>query len=90
MIRKLPKYIKWIYTLPCCLCGAEAEPHHIKGIGHFSGGGLKAPDWLAMPLCREHHAIMHADPHQWADQPLMVLRTLFAAVEAGEVEIRAL
>jgi len=49
------KYIKFVRSLPCCVCGnPESVPHHLIGYG-FGGMGTKAPDYLTMPLCTDHH-----------------------------------
>ena len=55
------RYLNWIRDQPCINCGAPepSDPHHIKGVGHFSGGGLTAPDSHAMPLCRGCHEALH-------------------------------
>lgn len=78
-------YIKWIKTLPCSICGVSpcGDAHHLKGIGGMSGTGLTAPDWAAMPLCREHHGTMHATPLMWPDQWEYISRTLGAAISEG-------
>jgi hypothetical protein len=40
---------------------AADDPHHL--IGHGQGGvGTKAHDIFTLPLCREHHNELHADP----------------------------
>ncbi len=77
------KYIEWIKTQPCFLCQAPAEPHHIKGIGDMSGGGLKAPDWAVMPLCHPCHDRMQRNPGMWPDQWEMIVVTLGRAIEDG-------
>jgi len=57
------KYIKWLCQQNCVICGEPGHdnnqivPHHIKGIGHFSGTALKAGDNWAMPMhvkCHDH------------------------------------
>jgi len=81
-------YLDWVREQPCMICGsAPSEPHHIKGVGHFSGTGMKAPDYLAMPLCRQHHMMMHRTPGIWVTQWEYVVRTLAAALQAGVIEI---
>jgi len=77
------RYLGYVKTLPCVICGKEAEPHHIKGVGNMSGGGLKAPDWAVMPYCHEHHAECHADPDLWNDQWEYIARTLGQAITDG-------
>jgi hypothetical protein len=48
-----PKYLAWIRTLPCLVCGA------IRGIeaSHTGPHGLgqKSPDTSTIPLCIRHH-----------------------------------
>jgi hypothetical protein len=43
------EYLDFIRQNPCIVCGRRAEPHHMKTRG--AGGS----DFLAVPLCREHH-----------------------------------
>ena len=74
------KYLDWIKTQPCLKCGREAEPHHLKGIGHMSGASQKAPDWTSIPLCHEHHMEMHSDTSLWDEQWEMIARTLGQAI----------
>ncbi|EJV1884574.1 DUF968 domain-containing protein, partial [Escherichia coli] len=56
------KYTHWVKTQPCACCGKPADdPHHL--IGHGQGGmGAKSHDIFTLPLCREHHNELHADP----------------------------
>ena len=78
------KYLKWVKSLPCCVCKAPADdPHHIKGVGHLSGVGMTAPDQFTIPLCREHHNWIHTTPPQWHIQWEWVARTLAKAVQDG-------
>lgn len=70
-----PLYLAWIRKQPfCCCCGENGTtddpiiPHHIKGVGHLSGGGLKAGDNWAMPMKASHHVRWHQHPNydiQW-------------------------
>jgi len=48
-----PRYLAWIRTLPCAVCGASRgiEASHT---GHH-GLGQKSPDTSAIPLCARHH-----------------------------------
>jgi len=63
------KYLNWVKQQPCVVCGDvgrsddQIVPHHVKGIGNFSGAGLKAGDHVAMPM----HAICHAEWHTHPD-----------------------
>jgi hypothetical protein len=49
------KYMDWVKTLPCMICGRQSEPHHegARGIG------IKASDWDTIPLCNVHHRDRH-------------------------------
>ncbi|WP_051222302.1 DUF968 domain-containing protein [Neptunomonas japonica] len=79
-----PKYLKWVKSLPCCMCFGNADdPHHIKGVGHLSGGSMTAPDNFVMPMCRNCHAEMHRNPELWPDQWEYVARTLAQAISEG-------
>ena len=47
------RYLAWIRTLPCSVCGAvPSEAAHTGGDG---GMKLKASDYSAVPLCADHH-----------------------------------
>lgn len=82
------KYLDWIKTQTCAKCSLPAEPHHLKGIGHMSGLGVKAPDWAAMPLCHFHHDEMHASPELWPDQWEIIARTLGRAIDEGVFKLK--
>ncbi|HAH8699018.1 TPA: DUF968 domain-containing protein, partial [Escherichia coli] len=62
------KYTRWVKTQPCACCGKPADdPHHL--IGHGQGGmGTKAHDIFTLPLCREHHNELHADPQAFEEK----------------------
>ena len=77
------KYLAWVRQQPCIRCGAEAEPHHLKGIGNMGGVGQKAPDWATMPLCRRCHDDMHRDSSGWEYQWEMIVRTVGNAISEG-------
>lgn len=81
------KYEDWIKTQSCMICGKPAEPHHIKGIGNFSGSGLKADSILCMPLCHEHHMEMHRNTEMQKDQYELICRTVLAAVREGVLKL---
>ncbi len=59
------KYLQWVKSQPCCVCGATSDDaHHL--IGHGQGGmGTKAHDLFTIPLCRIHHSELHKDPREW-------------------------
>ena len=53
------KYRDWVKTLPCCQClNSPCDAHHITGLG--SGMGTKNSDATCIPLCREHHTLLHS------------------------------
>ena len=77
------KYLLWVKSLPCAVCGnLQVEAHHLKGCGGFSGVGLRASDCLAVPLCRKCHNESHrAGSAEW--QLIMVLKVLDRAFREG-------
>lgn len=57
-----PRYLAFVRSKRCWFCGKDAEPHHpIKHWFPISNGGIgrKGSDYLAIPLCREHHRKVH-------------------------------
>ena len=90
MERKNEAYLAWVRTLPCYTCEAPppSDPHHIKGVGKFSGTGLKAPDVLTIPLCRRCHEHIHSFPKLWGEQWKMVIDTLLLAFDEGVLEVK--
>ena len=89
--RKNAEYLEWIRSLKCAGCGlpGPSEAHHLKGDLHMSGAGMKAPDYLAMPLCRDCHRRLHDNPPEnWvAAQRAWLILTLSLAFELGYVEL---
>ena len=57
-----PRYLAWIRTQPCCVCGItrgiEASHTGPRGIGQ------KSPDSSAIPLCAKHHRIGNDSYHR--------------------------
>ena len=60
-----PKYLAWIRTLPCCVCGSRSGgnvvAHHESILGR--GHGIKASDYETLPMCDGSpgcHPIRHA------------------------------
>ncbi len=78
-------YLRWVAGRPCARCGRQGntQAHHIRGIGHKSGVGLKAPDQWTAPLCVGCHHEFHADPWPGAavDQYKWIAETLAAFVD---------
>jgi hypothetical protein len=46
------RYLAWIRSLPCLLCGCKAEAAHT---GNDGGTSQKASDYSAVPLCHHCH-----------------------------------
>ena len=40
----------------CCICGNDAEIHHIKG-SSFKHNKTAIGNWYVLPLCPEHHRL---------------------------------
>jgi len=84
------KYMAWLKTQNCVQCGMPADdPHHIIDCG--LGGGVKASDLHAIPMCRPHHRLLHHDVGLWEElhgrQEHHVLKTQKAAEAAGVLKI---
>lgn len=90
---KSKPYLEWVATLPCAACEARdgtVVAHHLRGRGNYlSGGmGLKASDWLTMPLCFSCHNKMHSGDSAFMDwQYEYILRTLDIAFNSAILEI---
>jgi len=48
-------YLNYIREKPCCVCGGRAEAHHVRRQRWGSGTSKKPHDYVAIPLCPEHH-----------------------------------
>jgi len=78
------KYLDWVKTQSCVMCSRPADdPHHLIGVGHMSGMGMKAPDSMVMPMCRQHHDWIHQTPSEWENQWEWIARTLDKALREG-------
>ena len=80
---KSEKYLKWIRTLPCAVCGAPAEPHHLRQ--GFAGIGQKSSDILTVPCCRTCHEEFHQGGFHEL-QLRLTLRTIDRAFREGIVK----
>ena len=79
------KFLDWVKTLPCSLCGQQSDdPHHIK-IRGLGGTGLTAPDFTAMPLCRTCHDDIHQGPTHYP-QTRWMIETLIKAFDKGYIK----
>lgn len=91
---KNKKYTDWVATLPCSNCqihDATIVAHHLKGrYAPYSGGaGIKASDWLTMPLCYNCHTRVHNGDRDILDFQLfpLILSTLREAFKKGILEV---
>ena len=68
---KSKKYLDYIRSLPCCICGGiDTEAAHIRtsSLAHektHTGMGEKPSDIWVLPLCNRHHRAQH-DTAEWA------------------------
>lgn len=59
------KYLAWIRTQPCCICGdnTTVEAAHLRaskpGIGKDDFGWGRPDDKWCLPLCGNHHREQH-------------------------------
>lgn len=84
-----PKYLAWVRTQPCVVCGATTgiAAHHMIGMYNLGGMGLKAPDSYAMPACdpaagsfNDCHQQIHANKALRDQQPAFLRTTLRAGL----------
>ena len=84
-------YLRNICAFGCSVpnCENSAIPHHLKG---YKLGGMKASDYLAIPLCDQHHSAtydtgIHYDIKKWEEehemQPIIIIRVLLIAHTEG-------
>lgn len=80
------KYLAFVRTLPCCVCGSSADAaHHVTGLWNLSGMGLKPDDNMTMPVCDGPggcHAQIHSEPHLKWQQPIFLIETINAGLDA--------
>lgn len=89
-MRKNKKYIDFIKEQPCIFCAKPAEPHHVRNLKHipyeYSGGtGLKPSDFMCVPLCHEHHRLIHAkgcETINWSNEIIKCLVKYICSLEA--------
>ena len=98
-VRPIPKrkrwksrdYLDWVATLPCVNCGLHDETivaHHLKHrhAPHGGGAGMKANDYLTMPLCFGCHQSAHSGDRDVLDwQADFIFRTLDKAFSCGKL-----
>ena len=50
--KRFPVHLTAVAVLGCIVCGRHAEVHHLRtGVGM----GQRSSDYLAIPLCPDHH-----------------------------------
>lgn len=53
------KYLRFVATLPCCICPEFNHAEDVIAAHTESGGiGMKGPDDKVIPLCYYHHIIV--------------------------------
>ena len=60
--RRNPRYLAWIRTQPCCVCGSKRAIEASHTGPH--GIGQKSPDPSAIPLCAKHHRLGNESYHR--------------------------
>lgn len=91
--REYPAHLRFIRTLPCCVClnNIETEAAHIRMsfaplLKVNAGVGAKAHDFWVVPLCNSHHTLQHNIGNEdafWNDpevdiNPLLLALALYA------------
>ena len=72
------KYLDWLKSQPCVICGmVPSDPAHQPS--RWNGTGIKSPDTYCLPLCRRCHEREHRGHTTFWGQALM---------EPGEHNIR--
>jgi hypothetical protein len=49
------KYLNFIRSHPCVICGKKAQAHHVRRLHWGSGVSIKSHDFCTIPLCPECH-----------------------------------
>ncbi len=78
------RHLAMLKTLPCACCevAGPSDAHHIR---EGQGGAQRAPDWLAVPLCKACHQGpqgIHGDRSRLALRKLTELDMLAATIRA--------
>ena len=79
------RYRDFVTSLECFCCNkpGPSECHHIKGVGGYSGAGMKASDYLSMPLCSACHHKLHICKLPLDMQFVWIAETIDRAFRAG-------
>lgn len=54
-----PKYLAFLRTKPCCICGREGETEACHIRISWLAMQMKPHDKYAVPMCRRHHRMQH-------------------------------
>lgn len=81
------KYLRFVKSLPCAVPGCRHGGSYVEA-AHFGprAASRKVHDFLAVPLCRPHHAESHQEGRAWAHYDEVTayqLRTVAAAIASG-------
>jgi hypothetical protein len=68
------RYLAWIRTLPCLVCGARRGIEAAHTGPH--GLGQKSPDTSAIPLCTKHHRTGNDSYHKLGQRKFVELHNL--------------
>lgn len=55
------RYMAYIRTLPCLICGDKSQAHHIT-YAQPRAMSSKTSDAFCVPLCAKHHHELHNSP----------------------------
>lgn len=81
---KSPKYLEFLHTKRCIVCGGHAtDAHHEPLSLRFKGTRKKYLDFQAIPLCHQHHLYgIHDRPDTfWSEHNIDVRAMALALVE---------
>lgn len=49
------KYLEFIRSKPCLVCGKSSQAHHVRRLYFGSGTAIKSHDFCTIPLCHACH-----------------------------------
>ena len=69
-------YLDFVKSQDCVLCG-KGPPNMAHHVRHHTGWSKRPTDYATIPLCYEHHDLVHNDPE-----------TFYITVPRGEVGLK--
>ena len=54
-IYRSAKYLKFVRSHPCIICGRSSQAHHVRRSYFGAGMGIRPSDYVAIPFCLECH-----------------------------------